>query len=64
MAEIFRAKTPKEAIELAIRFKESGRYDLFRGQNEDWPLVASINRLSNEKREAAHLRCLCMLEHR
>jgi hypothetical protein len=46
MAEIFRVKTPKEAIELAIRFKESGRYDLFRGQNEDRPLVASINRLS------------------
>lgn len=53
MAKIYRVNTPKEALELAIKFKQNKKYDLFRGQNEDWPLVASINRLSPKKRQEA-----------
>lgn len=53
MAKIYYVETPREALELALKFKKSKKFNLFRGQNEDWPLVASINRLSSSKRKKA-----------
>lgn len=53
MSKIYKVNTSQEAFELAIKFKKIRKYDLFRGQNEDWPLVASINRLSSKKRKEA-----------
>lgn len=46
MAKVYKVASPTLALKLANKFKQQGIYDLFRGQNEDWPLVASIKRLS------------------
>lgn len=47
------AKSIEEAVELAERFRAEGRYDLFRGQREDWPLTATLARLPEAQRDAA-----------
>ena len=53
MAKVYKVASPTLALKLANKFKQQGIYDLFRGQNEDWPLVASIKRLSIKKQEDA-----------
>lgn len=35
----------EDAVVLAERFRRQGRYDLFRGQREDWPVLATLARL-------------------
>lgn len=51
MAKVYRANSPSEALKLAQHFKEGKKYDLFRGQNEDWPLISSEGRLPPPKIE-------------
>jgi hypothetical protein len=51
MTKTYRVNTSEEALELALKFKKDKKYDLFRGQTEDWPLIPSIYRLSANKRE-------------
>jgi hypothetical protein len=46
----------QEAVELAARFREEGRYDLFRGQRKDWPLKSSLARQSEADRNKAEER--------
>jgi len=41
----YKAKDVEEAVEMAIRLKETGEYDLFRGQVCDWPPHSSLFRL-------------------
>ncbi|QIK53793.1 FRG domain-containing protein [Dysgonomonas sp. HDW5B] len=53
MAKIYHLKTPRETLELALKFKKDKKFNLFRGQNEGWPLVTSISRLSSSKRDEA-----------
>ena len=59
MHKTYRVNSPAEALDLARELQKNRIYELFRGQNEDWPLVASIYRLSAKKRrEAAERLCL------
>lgn len=51
MAKIYRVQSAEEALQLALHFREEGKYDLFRGQAQNWPLVCSMNRLSLKKRK-------------
>lgn len=53
MCKTYRVNSPTAALELARKLQKKHTFDLFRGQNEDWPLVASINRLSPKKRKEA-----------
>lgn len=43
----YKAKSMKEALELANRFKEEGKFDLFRGQARDWEVVSSASRIND-----------------
>lgn len=43
----------EEALKLAENYKESGKYDWFRGQTGIWPLISSANRLNDEERNKA-----------
>lgn len=45
MPEIYRATDVEEAVELANRFREEGRYDWFRSQVKDWPPYSSSFRI-------------------
>jgi hypothetical protein len=45
MSEIFQAKDLTEALALANKFKLTGKYNLFRGQSQDWPVMSSLGRL-------------------
>lgn len=56
MYRTYRVNSPAEALKLAQDLQKKQIYDLFRGQNEDWPLVASIYRLSDKKRKEATVR--------
>ena len=49
MAKVYKVASPTLALKLANKFKQQGIYDLFRGQNEDWPLVASIEKTFYKK---------------
>lgn len=51
MSEIFRVNSPNEALELAQQFQRNKKYDLFRGQNENWPVISSMVRLSTAQAE-------------
>lgn len=62
MAKIYKANSPSEALKLARRFKKEKKYDLFRGQNEDWPLISSEGRLSPEKMEENGKRLLWLCD--
>lgn len=44
MPEIYEVANIEEAVELAHKFKEEGRYNWFRGQVQDWPPLSSLNR--------------------
>lgn len=52
MSEFYKVNNAEEALALAMQFKEQGKYDLFRGQVQNWPVVCSLNRLSTKKRNA------------
>lgn len=52
----YQAASIDEAVALAERFKREGRYDLFRGQRSNWPVVASYARLGEQGRKDADKR--------
>ncbi len=60
--EIYKVGSPIEALALAKHFQEVEKYDLFRGQNQNWPLVASLGRLANKNIEANRNRILKLYE--
>lgn len=62
MAKVYRANSPSEALKLAQHFKEGKKYDLFRGQNEDWPLISSEGRLPPQKIEENRKRLLWLFD--
>ena len=43
----------EEALKLAEDYKESGKYNWFRGQTGLWPLISTGNRLNNFERNEA-----------
>jgi hypothetical protein len=49
----YAADSIEEAVALAERLREEGRYDLFRGQRENWPVVPTLARLNEEEVAAA-----------
>jgi len=51
MAKVFKVKDLHEALNLAKKFKETGEYNLFRGQALNWHVKSSIARLSTEESE-------------
>jgi FRG domain. len=51
MAKFYRVKDLNEALNLAVKFKETGEYNLFRGQALNWHVKSSIARLSTEESE-------------
>ncbi len=53
MAKIHRVNNISEALALAENFKSAGKYDLFRGQSSNWPVVSSAARLQKEKHDEA-----------
>lgn len=53
MPQVYRTHCPKEALDLALEFKRTKKFDLFRGQNEDWPLIPSVYRLPQKQRVEA-----------
>ena len=63
MGKIYRVNSPQEALDLANKFKKQGRFNLFRGQNEDWPLIPSIHRLSPQNREKARQRSWMLMDY-
>lgn len=60
MRENYHAANLDEALALAIDFKKSGKYNLFRGQAQNWPVVTTAGRLSQEdyKKETETIRSL------
>lgn len=46
MAETFRVKNLSEALKLAESFKLSGKYNLFRGQAQNWKVQSTLGRLN------------------
>ena len=50
--QTFNVKDVYEAVELAKNLKEEGKYDLFRGQTENWPLKSSFCRLDQDGQES------------
>ncbi len=48
MSEIYRTDNQEEAIKLAKKFSDSGKYNLFRGQAQNWNVTPSSARLSKE----------------
>jgi hypothetical protein len=53
MGEYFEVPNVTEAIALAEKFKREKRYDWFRGQTEDWPLISSLVRLDDKAQNDA-----------
>ncbi len=51
--QLHQARTSDEAVELATKFQQSGRYDWFRGQSQNWPVVPSLARRTGDERERA-----------
>jgi len=43
----YKVKSMKEALELAKKFKEERKYDLFRGQARNWEVVSSASRIND-----------------
>ncbi|MDB5003885.1 MAG: hypothetical protein JWQ34_2110 [Mucilaginibacter sp.] len=44
------------AVALARKWKEEGKYDLFRGQGSNWKLVSSIHRVKGQRGYNKHLK--------
>lgn len=53
MAETFKVKNLSEAFNLAENFKLSGKYNLFRGQAQNWKVQSTIGRLSEKSHKEA-----------
>jgi hypothetical protein len=53
MSGIHRVRDVTEAVQLASEFRNSGRYDWFRGQLQNWPLKSSFARLTRSGQEDA-----------
>jgi hypothetical protein len=53
---IYEKDNIEQAVPLAERFRQEGRYDLFRGQRENWPVVPTLARLNEEEAAAAQER--------
>jgi hypothetical protein len=51
MAETFRVENLLQALNLAENFKLSGKYNLFRGQAQNWKVQSTIGRLSEKSFE-------------
>jgi hypothetical protein len=51
-----------QAFELSLKFAQEGKYQWFRGQRKDWPLVSSYLRLSEEERIKADSRIGLFIE--
>ena len=51
MAEIYEAKNLADALILARNFKSTGKYNLFRGQGQNWRVIPTIGRLTENKFE-------------
>lgn len=49
MGEIHKVKNLEEAIKLAEKFSKSGKYNLFRGQAQNWSVTSSNARLNEEQ---------------
>lgn len=58
MTRVFHADSVADAYRLVCEMKQSGRFDLFRGQLESWPLQASLTRLTGDRRRKAQERLL------
>lgn len=41
---ILNARNPSEALELAEKLRSTGKFDLFRGQSQNWPVESTFNR--------------------
>jgi hypothetical protein len=52
---IIRVDNVEEAVRLAEKSKQSGKYDWFRGQTKDWPVRSSFVRLKDEASQEAAL---------
>ena len=50
---IIPAKNARDALEIANELKSKGKYDWFRGQPKNWPLISSLHRLSKLKSQQA-----------
>jgi hypothetical protein len=46
---VWKVANVEEAVDLAERFQKVGRYSLFRGQTQNYPLCSSLCRLTDEK---------------
>ena len=53
---IRRCRDIRDAIEFAEGLKAAGRYDWFRGQTEDWPLLSSLCRVPAHGMDEARLK--------
>jgi hypothetical protein len=49
MAETYNVKKLSEAIALAEKFQSEGKYNLFRGQAQDWEVMPTAGRLAKRK---------------
>lgn len=49
MAEIYKVDNLTEALNLAKKFKLTRKYDLFRGQSQNWKVVSTVGRLNKEE---------------
>lgn len=59
---IYKASNVQEAVALATDFKQKGKYNWFRGQIQNWPLVSSFARLKAEEVDEA-LQKVARFEH-
>ncbi|MFN8242929.1 MAG: FRG domain-containing protein [Ferruginibacter sp.] len=53
MRKVYQAANVEAAVEMAIRFKEEGRYDWFRGQVAEWPPHSSLWRRQGDDEKFA-----------
>lgn len=53
MSQTYKTKNIEEALKLAMKFQESGKYNLFRGQARNWEVKSTAGRLSGKKFEKA-----------
>lgn len=51
MSEIYKVNDLAEALQLARKFQKSGKYNLFRGQAQNWKVLPAAGRLSKKKFE-------------
>lgn len=49
MHRIYTTNNLDEAIELATKFQQEGKYNLFRGQAQDWPMIPSMGRVNKSE---------------